>query len=169
MRFIPRSWLLLGAGMLIAAVGVPTIAQHGHRLGHGAQHSVHGQAERHGGGLDLHELMSMALHHLDVSDAQRDELMALHEQHGDEVRQLESDLDSAHHELAKAIHGDVFDEGAIRQAAADLADLQADQFVMIASHLQELRQVLSDEQLEKLHEVHEKVAKAHGGRLRLHP
>jgi Spy/CpxP family protein refolding chaperone len=86
---------------------------------------------------------------LDLTSDQRARVRQFTESHRDEQRQLADRAMKAHEALQDAITGS-FDESAIRARAADVAAIDADQAVAQARVYQEVVQVLTPEQQQKL-------------------
>jgi len=90
---------------------------------------------------------------LDLTDDQKE---AVHEAmmgHREQTQPLFEEKISRRRALGKTIHADPFDEGAVRQAAADLAAVDADLAVMKAKMFQKINTVLTAEQRERMVEL----------------
>ncbi len=94
--------------------------------------------------------------HLDLTDQQRDQIRQILDNRRDGAAQLDTELRDARDRLHAAIHADVFDETGIRDASAAVALLEADRAVDMARTLQEVRQVLTPEQREKMGEMQQR-------------
>lgn len=86
---------------------------------------------------------------LDLTRDQRDRVNQIMESHRDEQRQLADRAMKARDALQDAITG-TFDESAIRARSADVAAVDADQAVAQARIYQEVVQILTPEQQQKL-------------------
>lgn len=107
---------------------------------------------RHGPG-EPGEFLDHLTRRLDLTDDQRATLAGLFASHR-EVRMTEREqLQAARDTLDEQVHADVFDEGAIRAAAAELAALGAERAVARARLLQEVRGVLTPDQMEQFQEM----------------
>ncbi|MCB1036605.1 MAG: Spy/CpxP family protein refolding chaperone [Acidobacteria bacterium] len=127
------------AALMVAAVLAPVFLFAGPGRGGGFGH--HG---RHGGpgfpglrGLDLSEAQRTQIH--EIFSAQREQGEAAREQ-----------LHQARQALADQIHAETFDEVAIRQAAQQVSALEENQAVERARLFQQIRQILTPEQLQQL-------------------
>jgi len=90
---------------------------------------------------------------LDLTDQQRDQIREILDNHRDGAQKLDQEMRAARDTLHDAIHAEVFDETAIRDAAAAVSLLEADRAVDMARTLSQVRQVLTPEQREKLAEM----------------
>ncbi len=149
-----RPILVLGS-IFLFAVG-SAWAQHGSH-GHGP-HSLHdllrglhghGQGERVEPGTFMHHLVEQ----LELSDVQRDDLGVVFSEHVDGNRLQRDSLKAARQLLEELVHAPQLDEIAIRNAAAEVAAIEADLAVSRATFLQQLRQVLTPEQLTEFEEL----------------
>jgi protein CpxP len=139
-----RTAMLVIALMAFLAVPAITMAAP-HRHGHGP----HGEP---GPG----EMMRMLADRLDMTEEQRDQVKALHQQHRQAMEAQRDQMREAQRELADQMHAATFDEGAIRNAAATVAALKADLAVAKAALHQEVRALLTPEQLEQFNEMQER-------------
>jgi Spy/CpxP family protein refolding chaperone len=129
--------------LALMAAAVPALAQ-----GRGDRH------RRGPGGMDGHRLEHLA-QRLELSDAQREELkeaFASRLEVGAEARRA---IFEARRALEAQIHADAFDEQAIRDAARELAALEADAAVERARRAEQMRQILTPEQFAELEEMRE--------------
>jgi Spy/CpxP family protein refolding chaperone len=101
-------------------------------------------------------MMRMMADRLDMSEDQRTQARELHKQHREATLAQREQLREAQRELADQIHADVFDEGAIRNAAATLAAAKADLAVAKAALLRDVRALLTDAQRQQLSELKER-------------
>ncbi len=92
--------------------------------------------------------------HIGVSGQQREELRAIHSKFALDSTQFTARVATSQDALADAIHDDVFDEEVIRNAAAQLADTRADEYVAQARMMHEVRGVLTPDQYDKLKTAH---------------
>jgi Spy/CpxP family protein refolding chaperone len=150
----PRHQLTIAiCGLLLLAAALPALAQppgHGHR-GHGP------------GGMDGHRLEHLALR-LELSDGQREELEASFKSRFEAGAEARRALFEARRALADQVRAEIFDEAAIREAAGVLAALEADAAVTRAKHAQQLRQILTPEQLAELKEMRDERGEGRFGR-----
>lgn len=122
--------------------GLPAYADHGD-CGPG-HHSM--RSERHDPGAHFDRLADK----LGLTDEQKAQIKSWHEEkqaqrgeHGDAMRK-------AHREMWALMNADTVDEAAIRAKARELADMHADQAIEHAHFMQQLRTILTPEQLKKL-------------------
>jgi Spy/CpxP family protein refolding chaperone len=111
---------------------------------------------------DHHGMLGRMLHRLDLSEEQRTQLHALFESQKEETAPLREQMRAAHAVLAERVHADELDEAAIREAAAALAPIEAELAVARARGFQQLRQILTEEQLAQLKEMHERARPSMG-------
>ena len=90
--------------------------------------------------------------HLELTPDQTEALEQLFNTHRESVQADRQLLRDARQALADRIHAEAFDELAIRDAAASVAVLQAEQAVARGAFLQEIRGVLTPDQQAKLEE-----------------
>ena len=87
-----------------------------------------------------------ALHQLDLSDTQKQQVHDLMGTHHDEMRATMESLRQAHDALREASEASPLDETAIRAASAKVAAIEADLAVAHARIQQELRRILTEAQ-----------------------
>ena len=147
----PRHRLTMAiCGVALLAAALPALAQP-------PAPGPHGPHGRHDGGpgwMDGHRFEHLA-ERLDLSEGQRDELRQALEAGAEEGREARRGLFEARRALGEQIHADVFDETAIREAAASVAAFEADLAVERAQRAQEMRRILTPEQLAQLEEMRE--------------
>ncbi len=134
-------------GVALLAAALPALAQPPARGPHGP----------HDGGpgfMDGHRFEHLA-ERLDLSEGQRDALRQALEDGAAEGREARRGLFEARRALGEQIHAEVFEEAAIREAAAAVAAFEADLAVERARHAQEMRRILTPEQLAQLQEMRE--------------
>ncbi len=112
-------------------------------------------ARHHGGGPhgDRGSMFHRILERLDLSEAQTEAMHAVFGTFHERTRPLGEEVRAAHRVLAQTMHADSFDEGAIRNAAADLATAEVEMAVTRARMFQEIRLVLTPEQQERAHQM----------------
>ncbi len=126
--------LTLVFGLAILLSGVPVV-QAG---GFGPMH--------HKGGLPgLRALME-----LDLTDAQKTDVAEIIKKYRDEEVEIRTRLKDARENLMNAVHADVFNEQDVRQAFQQMSPLREDMTVLGAKFMDELKKVLTPEQLEKM-------------------
>ena len=106
-----------------------------------------------------HAAMGEMFERIGVTADQRRQLEDAHRRNGEATGRIQAVMDEAHERLAKAMHSDVFDETAIRSAAADYGAAQADLFVAKAQMRQEARRILTPDQFQQMHAAR---GRAHG-------
>ena len=116
-----------------------------------------GVAGIHAGGFEaIHdgEVVEQLMDHIGVSGAVRDDLLEVHREFVAGQDRFSAKKALSHETLSAALFDEVFDEQAIRDAAAEFAAVQADEFVAQARMMQRVRELLTPEQYEKLAEAH---------------
>lgn len=93
---------------------------------------------------------------LDLSKEQKEQVNAIFRKHRDEIAPLRKDMVSGRRELRKLIQSDKPDEAAIREEAKKIAATSGDLAVGRAKMFQEVRAVLTPEQLKKFQALQEK-------------
>ncbi len=118
-------------------------------------HNPRGRGPEGGRGFgDGHRLEHLALR-LELSDGQRQELKQALSERFEAGAEARRGLFEARQALREKIHADSFDEAAIREAAAAIAALAADMAVERGRQAQELRRILTPEQLAELEQMRE--------------
>lgn len=137
------------------ALALPALALAGG--GHGPGHHPRGMSGAGPGpGPDDPEMHAeMMARHLDLTDEQQAQLEELLVARRDQREATRDQMRAAREALADQIHADVFDETAVRAAAAQVAVLEADQAVARAQMFQEIKQILTPEQLERMQQMRE--------------
>ena len=90
---------------------------------------------------------------LDLTDDQQEAVHNTMMEHREQTRALHEERIANRRALGQTIHADFFDESAVRQAAADVAAVDADLAVMKAQMFQEINKVLTTEQRERMNEL----------------
>ena len=99
-----------------------------------------------GGGLFGGPMFERVAERLELTAEQQEQIRGVFEEYRPQLEGSRDLMRNARTVLHDQIHAELFDEGAIRQAAADLAELEADLAVTRALIAQEVRQVLTPEQ-----------------------
>jgi Spy/CpxP family protein refolding chaperone len=142
-----RRRLAIGAavGLIAGALGVVAVqAQPGPPPGRGPW-------GRHMGGPPAGRL-GFALGQLDLTEAQREQIRAIHQTHRQETQAAGQQVTAARQALDQAVASGA-DEGAIRGAAAKLGEAIAEASVLRAKVHAEVLQVLTPEQQAKAREL----------------
>jgi len=92
---------------------------------------------------------------LGLNDQQSDDLEAVFAAHRKAMRSTHEAMRTARENLSNQIHSETFDEVAIRKAAGVVAALEADQAVGRGKLFQEIRRILTPEQLQKFEQIRE--------------
>jgi Spy/CpxP family protein refolding chaperone len=92
---------------------------------------------------------------LGLTEQQSDDLEAVFAVHRKAMRSVHEATRTARENLDTQVHAATFDEAAIRKAAGVLAVLEADRAVAQAKLFQEIRRILTPEQLQKLEQIRE--------------
>lgn len=137
-----RNRWMLGVLVLLVAV-VPALARpHGPGPGPGI-----------GFGFLGGPMFERIAERLELTSEQQEQIEALLEEYRPGFEEHRDLMQSARETLHDQIHADTFDEGAIRQAASEVAALEADFAVTQALIGQDLRQILTPEQLAEATEM----------------
>ncbi len=107
----------------------------------------------HGGPREFDDGTRHMLHRLDLSEDQRDEIRQVVDQHRAETRPQLQQVSERRLDLFDRIHAPELDEAAIRDAAIAVATAEAELAVARAVLLQQVRQLLTPEQLEDAQEM----------------
>ena len=100
---------------------------------------------------------------LELSDTEADELARIMREHRAAVAPTMDGLRRARQALREQISSEIFDAAAIRERAAEVAELEADVAVERARHGQALRGLLSPEQFKTFQEMRERRQRGPGG------
>jgi len=133
--------IALAAAAALALTPIMIMAQHGN--GHGPHRGHDGRGH----------MIERMFERLDLTDDQKESVHATMSQHRDQTRTVMEEKIAGRRALGETIHADFFDENAVRQAAADLAAVDADLAVMKAQMFQEINKVLTTEQRERMKEL----------------
>jgi Spy/CpxP family protein refolding chaperone len=101
---------------------------------------------------------------LGLSDTQKDQIKAVMQSHADEFKALGARASAAHSALETAETADTLDEGAIRQASAEVAAVDADTAVARGHVRAEVFQVLTADQKAQARQLMAKRAERGRGR-----
>jgi protein CpxP len=139
----------IGAGLaLLVAAAAPMVSA---QNTNGAPPPFMGRGMR--GGPPPGGPAGLPLGRLGLSDAQRDQVRSIMEGHRDEQQALGDRLRQAHDALEQAMQSGTFDEGAVRQAAMALADVETDGAVLRARIFSEVFQILTPDQQSQLKDL----------------
>lgn len=106
-----------------------------------------GRGGRGGPGADF------GLRGVDLTDAQRDQVRAIHESHRSEFDAARTKLREAHRAFAEATGAATIDEAAIRARSAEVAAAMADEAILRAKVRAEVFAILTPEQQQKANEM----------------
>jgi len=148
--------LWVGAA-LVATLATASVA--------GVVHAQDGQdrGERMGpgrgrGGPGMSMLRELALRHLDLSDAQQEQVRGILRSHQASFREAGERQRAAQRNLQEAIAAASFDEAAIRARSAEVAEVQADSAVLRGKLRAEVWSILTSDQQQKAVEFKAKAA-----------
>lgn len=113
-------------------------------------HHGHMQRKRHHGAMIKH-----ILRHLDLSDAQKDKIKAIVDAHKPDRKQHHHQMKEVKQQMHQLLMSDDFDERQLRSLANQAADLKVDMMLERRAIMQQIKQELTDEQLEQLQEMRE--------------
>ncbi len=108
--------------------------------------------------------MGAVIAHLDLSDAQKDQLKGLMDSHRDELKGLGDRAMTARQSLQASVMADALDEGLIRTRAADLATIESDLAVAHARIHAEVFRILTPEQQARAKEAQAQMQQRQGNR-----
>lgn len=126
--------------VLLTLVVTPLLAQRGPQGFHGRFH---------GEGRPLGQMLDR----LDLTDDQREQIEGLLAQRHESMRDKMESMRARRLALTAAIHAEEFDETAIRDAAAAVAELEADFAVERAAGLRDVLEVLTPEQRDEARQM----------------
>ena len=122
--------------------------------GHGGMHAgMHG--EGHGGRHGAHGGMR-ALRHLDLTEAQRDQIFKIHHDQAPAFREQMKKVRAARESLQALARADRLDDAAVRRAADAQAKAISDLAVMRVQTHNKVRALLTAEQKQKLDQMRDK-------------
>lgn len=133
------SVLLIAVVMVLALTGLAQAQKRGHRSG--------------GEGPNQEEMIHRMISHLDLTDEQQEQMKQIHLEHREETETLREQMETAQERLNDLVDAEQFDEAAIREAAGEFSEVQTELFVSRAEMQQEIREILTPEQFEKLSEM----------------
>ena len=141
--------IAIAAVLVMAAAAIPVLGQGWGGYGHGEHHG---------------RMMDRVMDRLELTEDQRAEAEALMTERHDGMKADIDQMRKAQAALAEAIHAAVFDEMAIREAAAVVAALESDLAVKRGLANQEFRKILTPDQQAELDEMHKRMREFGGGR-----
>jgi Spy/CpxP family protein refolding chaperone len=116
-------------------------------------------------------MLDRMLERLDLTPTQQEQFQELLAENRDEHRALRETAKTARQGLSDQVHAVEFNEGAIREAAAAVAEIEEEVAVSRALMFQEVQQILTPEQqaqmremMESLRDFHEEWGGRHRGR-----
>lgn len=138
--------VLIAAGIVAAVAGGTVALAQAPAPGGPGVHGP-GRGGRGGPGADF------GLRGVDLTDAQRDQVRAIHESHRSEFDAAHAKLRGAHRAFGEATHAATIDEAAIRARSAEVAAAMADEAILRAKVRAEVFAILTPEQQQKANEV----------------
>lgn len=96
---------------------------------------------------------NFAFNYLNLTEEQREEIKVIFENHGDSLDPLRGSMQDTKWDFRAAIRADELDTDAIRDASDKMAGYRADIAIEMWEIKSEIKDILTDEQLEKLEEV----------------
>ncbi len=138
------------ACVLLLCVGTSATLAQGFGPGPGREH---GGKE---GRPSPERMMERMAEKLDLSAQQQDQLGALLETHRESTQAGQDEMRAARESLNETVSAETLDESAIRQAAAVVATLQTERALSRAAFLQQVREILSSEQMAEFQELKER-------------
>lgn len=115
---------------------------------------IQAQPPGRGGGFeDRGPMLERVMERLELSPAQQEELEELLAENRDQHRAQWEAVKTARRALSDQIHAEIFDEEAIREAAAAVAEIEEELAVSRALKFQEVQQILTPEQRAQMREM----------------
>ena len=156
MKKLNRFQSVAVAIIMAIAVAVPVVVAQstgddGGRRGH------KGHFGRHGGGGRMFSK-------LDLTDAQKEQIKAIHEKNRESMRPLMEQIRAKRQEIRQANAGGTVDEALVSQKLAEIAPLEAKMMAERARIHQETLSVLTPEQRTKLEQMREQFKSRRGER-----
>ena len=93
-----------------------------------------------------------AVMRLDLSDSQREQVLKIMEDHQIEMIKANRQLITGRKALREALQGDTFNEAKVRQAYKEMSSLREDRLVARSQAMNEIKAVLTPEQIKHLEE-----------------
>ncbi len=128
-----------------------------------AQHTDSGHGQSHNKGrhhgprrmqaMPMVEHLVRALHHLDLSDEQKESIHAVRQQLKSDVRPVMEEMKAGHTQLRDLVKAPEYDAAAVAELAAKEGELAAERLVMTSQALAEVRGYLTDEQRAELDKI----------------
>ena len=100
----------------------------------------------------------MMFQQLNLSDQQQEQVNAVMDTHQTEMKALDEKIDAARKSVHEAVHGDTFNEQAIRDAHKTLSTEMENMAVLRGKIFSEIRPVLTPEQVTQLKEMRDRHA-----------
>ena len=110
-----------------------------------------------GDGRGFGLLRELGIRHLDLSDAQQEQVRGILESHRAEFTNIRERLRVAFRNLNDVVTGSSFDEAAVRSRSAEVAAVQSDAAVLRAKVHSEVWSILTSEQQQKAAELKAKM------------
>jgi Spy/CpxP family protein refolding chaperone len=150
LHLFTRKTLLLGCAALLIPGGLLFAGSRHGSASDGDEGDFGGRFHHRGG---HGEMMHKVAAKLDLTDEQKSGIREVFKSHRTELRDAMEKVRAARDEQNNAIHGDSFDEAAIRSAAAKLAASEADFAVLRGRVATEVQALLTPEQKIKAKEL----------------
>lgn len=113
--------------------------------GHGCGHGFHGKGDGHlGFGF---------LRALNLTETQQDQVRAVLAKYKETIKSQIDTLAGAHQEMAHVMHAETLDEAALRNAFKNVAGAREEMVVLRAKIIQEIRPILTTDQIDRLNEM----------------
>ena len=134
-------------------------------------HDGPGRAERHHArgmqGMPMVEHLVRALHRLDLSEEQREDVHAVLQEMKTAIRPVMEETRAGHEQLKELIKAATFDEEAVAVLATKEGQLAAERVIIASRAFSDVYVVLTDEQREELDAMSER-RKQHKSKMRRH-
>ena len=142
-----RAGLIIGA---IATAGIVTVTVTSIAAASGGGPRFGGHGGFGGPAFGAPQMAERMIRFLDLEGEQRDEVRRIVDEAQPELRELGDAMRDSRQEIRELAEADVLDAGALRAAADEQGDLIADMIVVGVGALNDVRAVLTPEQLEEL-------------------
>ena len=128
--------IMAAALIMIMVCAIPVMA------GHGGKHYK--------GGMDNEFVGTRFLKKFNLSDEQKKQAAGIIKTHKDTIKSHMENMMTLKQAMAEAIHAEVFDEQAVRKACQELSSQKEEMIVLRAKIMNELRTILTPDQVSQL-------------------
>lgn len=147
MKSIQKNMVMMAVILAVVFALSSVALAHGYWRGGGGYCAGKGFGGPGSGGPGLRGVLG-----LELSDSQRDQALKIMETYQIDRVKARGDMIKEHENLRKGLQGDAFDEKKVRQAYKKIASLREDQLVARAKMMNEMKAILTPEQVKLLDE-----------------